>query len=212
MKRRDVLRAGLAAFSGGLASAGGPARAQAVPDELAEIDRRLENPAVLRGEFEQTKSIQGFKRPLVSRGSFVMARGRGVQWITAQPFASTLVVTRERLLTLGEAGVSQQIDARQEPGLRALNEMLMALLAGDVQALAARFTAQVTLQGAHGWRLALTPRDAALAGFISRIELEGARHVNAVRLHETSGDASHIRFLNPAASALSPAEAERFGP
>ena len=86
------------------------------------------------------------------------------------------------------------------------------LLAGDVKALAERFQAEGALQGAQGWRLALKPRDANLAGFITRIELEGSRHVDSVNLHEASGDASRIRFFNHAASSLSPAEAGRFGP
>ncbi|WP_265301365.1 outer membrane lipoprotein carrier protein LolA [Verminephrobacter eiseniae] len=212
MKRRSVLGISLAALPTGRAIADGPALARTTADLLVEIDRRLENPAVLRGEFEQTKSIKGFKRPLVSRGTYVVARDRGVQWLTVQPFASTVVVTRERLLTLGQAGASRQIDTRQEPGLRAINEMLMALLAGDVTALTARFDVQATLQGAHGWRLALTPRDAALAGVMARIELEGDRHVSALSLHEASGDASSIRLFNPASSGLSATEAERFGP
>lgn len=208
MRRRELLTL----LPAGLAVAGAGAYAQTAPDLLAEIGRRLENPAVLRGEFEQAKTIKGFKRPLVSKGSFVMARDKGVQWVTAQPFASTVVVTRERLLTLGESGASRQVDTRQEPGLKAVNEMLMALLAGDVKALAERFQAEGALQGAQGWRLALKPRDASLAGFITRIELEGHRHVDSVNLYEASGDASRIRFFNHAASSLSPAEAGRFGP
>ena len=205
--RRHLLQVGLV----GLAMAALPAHAHTAPDLLTEVSKRLANPPVLRGEFEQTKTLKGFKRPLVSKGTFVMVRDRGVQWVTAQPFASTLVVTRERLVTLGEAGIQQQIDTRQEPGLRAVNEMLMALLAGDVKALSARFKSEGALQGAQGWKLVLTPREAALAGFIARIELEGDRHVMLVDLKEASGDDSRIRFFNHAASTLSPAEAGRFG-
>lgn len=208
LHRRHLLRFGLA----GLAMAALPARAQTSPDLLTAVSQRLGNPPVLRGEFEQTKTLKGFKRPLVSKGSFVMARDRGVQWVTVQPFASTLVVTRERLVTLGESGVQQQIDTRQEPGLRAVNEMLMALLAGDVKALSARFKTEGSLQGSQGWQLVLTPREAALAGFIARIELEGDRHVKLVDLKEASGDDSRIRFFNHATSTLSQAEVGRFGP
>lgn len=179
-----------------------------VPDLLADIGHRLETPAVLRGDFEQTKTLKGFKRPLVSHGGFVMAAGKGVLWVTKTPFASTLVVTRERLVTVTEGG-TQQIDTRQEPGLRAVNDMLMALLAGDLKALASRFQSEGGLQGDQVWRVTLTPRDAALARFIARIELEGDRHVRQVRLTEASGDDSRIVFTHHAASALSPAEAER---
>ncbi|MES2091240.1 MAG: outer membrane lipoprotein carrier protein LolA [Pseudomonadota bacterium] len=182
---------------------------QTTPDLLTEVSRRLDNPAVLRGEFDQTKTLKGFKRPLLSHGRFVMARDRGIQWITSEPFASTLVVTRERLLTVSD-GVSQQVDTRQEPGLRAVNDMLMALLAGDVKALAGRFQSEGALSGSQGWRLILIPRDTGLARFIARIELEGDRHVTHVRLFEASGDDSHIRFSRQTTTALSQAEAARF--
>ncbi len=83
-------RAFLTLLPAGLAVVGGAARAQAAPDLLAEVRPPPgKHPAVLRGEFEQTKTIKGFKRPLVSKGSFVMAAGKGVLWVTAQPFAST---------------------------------------------------------------------------------------------------------------------------
>lgn len=211
MSRRLALQAALALLAG-WSAAGVPALAQPASGLLAEVGKRLGNAAVLRGEFEQTKTIRGFKRPLVSRGTFVMARGQGVQWITTQPFASTLVITRDRLLTLGDNGVSRQTDARAESGLRAVNEMLLALLAGDVQVLGARFQSEGALLGTQGWRLVLTPRDSVLAGFITRIELQGDQYVNLAILHEASGDESRIRFFNHATSALSPSEAGRFGP
>lgn len=210
IRRRLIVAAALALV--GAESMRQGAYAQPAADLLDEIARRLDSPEVLRGEFEQTKTLKGFSRPLVSRGSFVMARGRGVQWLTVRPFASTLVVTRDRLLTLGEDGSKQQVDTRQEPGLRAVNEMLMALLAGDVKALAPKFKAEGNASGVQDWRLVLTPRDAGLAAFIARIELGGDRHVNGVTLHEASGDTSRIRFSNFADTSLSAAEAGRFNP
>lgn len=183
--------------------------AQRSADLLTEVSQRLDSSVVLRGEFEQTKTLKGFRRPLVSRGSFVMSRGQGVQWVTREPFASTLVVTRERLVTL-TGSTAQQIDTRHEPGLRTINDMLMALLSGDVKALAGRFSVEGRLQGAQAWSVDLTPRDAALAGFIAHISLQGDHQVNEVRLTEASGDDSRIHFFNQTSSALTQAEAERF--
>lgn len=177
---------------------------------LTEAARRLDNAPVLRGDFEQTKTIKGFKKPLISRGHFLMARGKGIQWVTAEPFPSTLVVTKDRLLTIMDKGVQQQLDARQEPGLRAINELLLAVLGGDLNALNARFQIDGGLQGAQGWRLTLVPRDATLLRFISRIEMDGDRHVQHVRLSEGSGDESRIQFTHQSSTSLGQAEAERF--
>lgn len=186
------------------ASPGSPA----LPAWLIEAGSRLDQSEVVRGDFEQTKAIKGFKKPLVSRGEFVIARGRGIQWVTLTPFPSTLVVTRDRLTTV-TPGSTQQIDVRQEPGLRAVNDLLMAVLGGDMKALSARFQVEGGLQGSQGWRMTLLPRDAALSRFVTRIEMEGDRHVQLVRMSEASGDENRIRFTRQGHTGLSPLESER---
>jgi hypothetical protein len=103
------------------------------------------------------------------------------------------------------------MDASREPALRLVNELMFALLAGDLAALSQRFKVEGELQGAQGWKLQLTPTDALLAGQFAGITLEGDRHVKAVRLAERNGDATQIRFgAVRSATALSPEAARRF--
>lgn len=203
--RRDLLALALAAVAR-------PGAAQAVPAIVSQVRQRLVEAPVLRGEFEQRKTVKGFKNPLLSRGDFIVARERGVLWHTREPFASTLLLTRERLLARAADGsVATKLDARDEPGLRAINELLFALMAADLPALVQRFRIEGELQGAEGWRLRLTPREAAVAQWVSRVELEGDHNVRSVRLAESQGDTSNIRFSALAtAASLTREEALRF--
>jgi hypothetical protein len=183
-------------------------------DEAALITRvrqHLVDAPVQRGEFEQRKTVKGFKHALVSRGDYLVSRERGVVWRTREPFASTLIVTRERLLTRQADGtVANRVETRDEPALRMVNELLFALMAADLQALSQRFRLDGEVQ-ASGWQLVLVPRDAALARWVARIELEGERHVRSVKLHEAQGDASVIRFSQQTtAQALTRDEEARF--
>ncbi len=201
-------RALLAAFLCGSFAAATPAA-----EPLAEqIRRRLTNAPVLRGRFEQRRTLEGFKNPLVSRGDFLVARGQGVLWHTREPFESTMVVTRERLSSRQPDGrIDATLDARDEPALRAVNEMLSALMAADLQALSQRFRLEGELQGQASWRLVLTPRDAALARWLVRVELEGDRHVRVLQLVQAGGDSSLIRFSeHTTANVLASEEAARF--
>lgn len=201
----------LAALAAGLIALGARA-AEPVPPVAAQVRQRMSDAPVVRGEFEQRKTIKSFRNPLVSRGSFLVARERGVIWQTREPFASSLIVTRDRLLTRQADGkVTSQLSAKDEPGLRAINEMLFALVAADLQALAQRFRIDGELLGPERWRLVLVPRDAALAQWVTRIALEGDRFVRVVQLHEAQGDTSVIRFSQQAASAtLTRDEEQRF--
>ena len=186
--------------------------AQPASDFARLLRERLKVSPVLKGEFEQTKTLKGFRNPLVSRGEFLVARGQGVWWHTQQPFDSTLVVTKTRLFTRNADGSANNLmDAQSEPGLRQVNELIFSLLAADPDALADKFTIVAQAVGANGWSLTLTPRDANLAKFLVRATLAGERDVQAVRIDEARGDATQIRFSHQVPSAaLGADEAARF--
>ena len=176
------------------------------------VHERLKISPVLKGEFEQTKTLKGFRNPLVSRGEFLVARGQGVWWHTRQPFESTLVVTKTRLFTRNADGSAGNLmDGQAEPGLKQVNELVFSLLAADLDALADRFAIVAQPVGANGWTLTLTPRDANIAKVLVRATLAGERDVQAVRIEEAGGDATQIRFSRQVPSAaLTVDEAARF--
>ena len=176
------------------------------------IHERLKTAPVLKGEFEQTKTLKGFRNPLVSKGEFLVARSQGVWWHTQQPFESTLVVTKTRLFTRNADGSAGNLmDAQAEPGLQQVNELIFSLLSADLDVLADKFAIVAQPVGAAGWTLVLTPRDPNLAKFLVRATLAGERDVQTVRIDEARGDVTQIRFSHQAPStALSAGEAARF--
>ncbi len=177
------------------------------------VRARLTQPEVLRGRFEQRKKLKGFRNPLVSRGDFLLLRQRGVAWDTTEPFASSTLLTRERLLTrLPDGSQRVVLDAAASPGMAAVNSLLMALVAGDLDALAPQFHAEETLLADGAWTLVLHPREARLKRLFARIELRGDRHVRQVRIEETGGDLTTLRFLELSDQPAAPtaAEAARF--
>jgi hypothetical protein len=181
-------------------------------DVASQVRQRLQDAELLRGEFEQAKTLKGFKKPLLSRGQFLVARGKGVQWLVREPFASTLVVTPERLLARQADGrISAQLNTRDEPGLRVVNSVMFALVRGDVAALGERFTVDGELLGKDGWRLRLVPRDAALLQVFSQVDIEGDQFVRSIRMAEAQGDSTQIRFsAMVVGTALTRDEAARF--
>lgn len=185
----------------------------AAEDLASDVKARLASPQVLRGQFEQTKVVSGFKKPLLSSGVFLLWRGHGVLWQTRKPFDSTLTIRRDRLLLSQSDGATvYRVDAGREPGLRAVNELLFALFSGDVTSLQKAFRLEGALLPKGEWKLVLLPTESGLSRVFTRVELEGGRYVRQVRLAESNGDTSLIRFdqlaETPAASAV---EAQRLG-
>ncbi len=159
------------------------------------VEARLDKPELLRGRFEQQKSVAGFRKPLLSSGDFLLWREHGVLWHTLKPFESTLAISRNSLsLTAADRGVVTQMDTTNEPGLRLMHDILSALLAGDFARLQKHFRIEGELSGKQDWMLQLTPANAGIAKVITRIHLYGDRHVKLVKIDESNGDSSQIRF------------------
>lgn len=166
---------------------------------LAQVRQRVQDAPVVRGQFTQLKTVQGFKQPLKSSGDFVVARGKGIAWQVRQPFASTLIVKPDSLLSRAADGsVAMQMKAQDEPVLRTINAMLFAVMAADLAQLSQYF--EVTGQvHSSGWKLHLVPRDAMLAQWLQAVDLSGQQFVQEVQLQEARGDRSQILIQNPAA-------------
>jgi len=191
----------------------GIAPAVRAADDLSLIQQRVAQVEVLRGGFEQEKRIAGFKNPLRSQGSFLVARGKGVVWTTLKPFPSEVVITGDRILSRQRDGSSRvEVDGREQPALRSVNAMMFALVSGDVAALSSRFNTQVQAKTGNGWTLSLTPKSAALAKAFTRIVLNGDSYVREVEIEEANGDRTHLRFveLSQTPARLSADEARRF--
>ena len=205
-----VAFAGMASFAATPASA--PAVSALAGDAARLVRERLKLWPALKGEFEQTKTLKGFRNALVSKGEFLVARGQGVWWHTREPFESTLVVTKTRLFTRNPDGSTSNLaDAQAEPGVKQVNELIFSLLAADLDALADTFTIAAQPVSTAGWSLVLTPRDANLAKFLVRATLAGERDVQSVRIEEARGDTTLIRFSHQQpAAALAADEAARF--
>ena len=180
MKRRTLLLAALPL--------------SALADTVAQIQQRLVSAPVQRGRFEQDKQLAGFAKPLKSQGDYLLVRGKGLIWRTTAPFASQLVLTRDRIAAGNGMKGGLQLDASREPGVRVVTGLMLSLLDGDLGALQQAFEVQASLQGDKAWRAALKPKAAALAQLFSRIELEGDRQLRRIVMTEAQGDITTLRF------------------
>ncbi len=178
---------------------------------LAQVRQQVRIAPVVRGQFEQLKTVQGFKQPLRSSGDFVVAQGKGIAWQVRQPFASTLLVRPDSLQSrTSEGAINMQLNAVQEPILRAINAMLFAVMSADLDKLTQYFEVTGQVQP-KGWTLHLVPRDPMMAQWLQHVNLQGQQFVQEVQLQEARGDRSLIRIHDAVAdTVLRPSDAAVF--
>ena len=175
------------------------------------IQSLLAKPKVLCGRFDQSKQLVGLKRPVTSNGRFCVVADKGVLWRSLQPFSNTLKLTRDEILEMRGERITQRLDARREPAVRMINNVLFALFAGDLAQLEKLFDIQGEVQE-KDWSVTLKPREPALARAIGVIALEGGVYVKTITISEASGDITRISFsaIQTGEGAISAEEAALF--
>lgn len=133
------------------------------------------------GEFTQQKRVAGMSKPFRSSGHYTLA-GDTLVWHTVKPFASTLEVGPNGLYQVSPDGNRQQIASSDNPLFASFAGLLGALIQGDQDVLAQRFTLRQE-QGA----VVLVPKSKLVAKGISAITITG-EPPNSIRLHEPEGE------------------------
>ena len=180
-------------------------------DALARIGAQIEQHAVVRAEFTQSKQMAAMKRPLVTSGHLVYSRQHGVLWQIEQPFRMSYVLGEDKIVEIAADGVRRERGLRDVPGLAQVGRVFRAMLGANTSALREYFDA--TVQGDPAkWEIELKPRQPQLAQFLAGLQLSGGRFVDSIRIAEAGGDTTQIRFRNSqGASAPNDAERQLFG-
>jgi hypothetical protein len=163
-----------------------PLGAETLP-RFREICKALGEPPVIKGVFEQTKTLNRLNRSLVSRGNFIIARGFGMLWETLSPFPSTLAVGRDFLIQSIPGGAKTKLDAAGNETFLRLSEIISAVFSGDSQRLLDNFDNYFT-ETEGRWILGLVPRERAVRSFAARIVMSGDSVIRGMTLYEQNGD------------------------
>jgi outer membrane lipoprotein-sorting protein len=166
----------------------------------------------VRAEFTQTQTLSAMSRPLVSTGTLVFDRRRGMIWRVETPFKATYVI--------GDAIVSEvdtngnRVSVRRAQGGRGVaqvSRMMRAMLSGDLSALYSQFDVDARGTTSH-WRLDLKPNQPQLAQSIQALQISGGDFMKTVRIVRANGDVTQIEFAKrEALSELGPAERTLLG-
>jgi hypothetical protein len=153
---------------------------------------------VIKGGFEQTKTISRLNRSLVSRGDFIIAAELGMVWDTKSPFPSTMTVGRDYIFQSTPSGARTRLDARGNETFLRLAETISAIFTGNSRLLLENFEDYFTEAG-NTWTIGLIPAEKSIRVFAARFVLSGESGRNSgggsrpavirtITLYEQNGD------------------------
>lgn len=166
-----------------------PAHAEEPPlsPEVLAFLQQQQQPLPFAVTFEQQRTITGLPRPLLSSGKLTIAADK-VVWHTQEPLDQQLVITAEGI---------QNDDQTKLRGSEVIGQLLLAVLQGNAQTIAANFAVQL-----QDTCLVLTPKLSQLQQFVQRIESCGGEQIERIRLIEQQGNQSDITFQPEASESV----------
>ncbi|WP_064450325.1 outer membrane lipoprotein carrier protein LolA [Pseudomonas antarctica] len=164
--------------------------------DLQQLSDQLAKPSVIHGSFIQEKHLRALPQPLVSKGTFVLAKDHGLLWLLKTPLQQDYRISAQGIARRDANG--WQLLPNKSAGAEQ-NRLFLAVLQGDSRGLQRDFELQ--LQGAaNQWKLTLTPRSLLLKQVFTQINIDGGELVNTIELLETQGDSTVLRMQDSSAS------------
>ncbi|RRW57175.1 outer membrane lipoprotein carrier protein LolA [Pseudomonas moraviensis] len=175
--------------------------------DLQQLSEQLAKPDVIHGQFIQEKHLRALPQPLISKGSFVLAKNHGLLWLLKTPLQQDYRITANGIARRDSNG--WQLLPNKSAGAEQ-NRLFLAVLQGDSSGLQRDF--ELALSGtAQQWQLTLTPRSMLLKQVFKQINIDGGALVQSIELLETQGDSTLLRMQESTAEQpLSEAEQHDF--
>lgn len=175
--------------------------------DLQQLSEQLAQPDVIHGQFIQEKHLRALPQPLISKGSFVLAKNHGLLWLLKTPLQQDYRITAKGIARRDNNG--WQLLPNKSAGAEQ-NRLFLAVLQGDSSGLQRDF--ELALSGtAQQWQLTLTPRSILLKQVFKQINIDGGALVQTIELLETQGDSTLLRMQDSTAEQpLSEAEQHDF--
>lgn len=197
------------AFAADAANAPAPAGNPAL---VSQVAAHLAQAHGVRAQFTQTQTLAAMKQPLVSTGSLLFFRERGVIWQIDTPYKATYVITDAGVAEVDANGKRVTTHGAQGArGVAQVSKMMRAMLGGDLSALYSQFDVQADGSVAQ-WRMQLKPNQPQLAQSIKGLQMSGGDFLQSLRITLANGDLTQLDFRNSTVvSEPTPAERTLFG-
>lgn len=152
---------------------------------------------VLYVDFQQERSIEGLKKPIVSDGKMIISMTDGLFWQQLMPFEMTMLITPQKMVNQIGNGRKEIITAKDNPALFQFNHLLSSLFTMDTNSIAKYFKIASVTPHLNGNTIILEPITAPVDKIFKTITLTiNNNNISSVELIDLQGDSTTLTFKN----------------
>lgn len=151
--------------------------------DINELATSLKHDVV--GDFNQTKNIVGFSKPIKSSGEFSLKKDEFVL-NTLKPVKHSVKVSKDGIFNLNN---NEWIKNERVSDMK----LLLHLVNLDINELSNEF--EILLSGdERSWQVTLNPKGLVISKIFKNIQIYGSKYVQVIKLNETNGDETINEF------------------
>lgn len=139
------------------------------------------------GEFIQSKTIEGFTKPIVTSGNFII-KDKVLYWDTLKP--------RNNSIKIDETGMYSKKD---NTWIKIKSEydksLFLDIVNLNLNKINNIFNINITGNN-NNWELNLTPKKNIVGKIFKEIKINGNKYVNKIHIIESNGDLTSMDFKN----------------
>lgn len=159
---------------------------------INDLQQQLAQSTLIRGEFQQVRTMQMFNQPLSTSGTFLVDHEKGLLWQQTKPFPINLTLTQNKLRQ-SINGEAQVMNDSENPMAFYFTRLFLSLFKGDTDAIKENFTLELSGEK-DVWTLLLIPTTSPIDSVFKSIKIEGGLYLNRVVLSEVRGDVTEMVF------------------
>jgi hypothetical protein len=152
---------------------------------LDKISQALQHDGILTASFSQKKTITGLPNPLVSTGTVIVQKSKGIVWKIKTPFPVTLLLNQQGIFQI-EGTKKTSLAGGQSRDKHLLN-ILSKVLNGNFNTITEFKVNILELTEDNHWKIDLLAQG-AIAKFILKIQLEGDQFIRQISVQRANKD------------------------
>lgn len=162
---------------------------------LQELSDQLREHKSLRADFEQHRMLQGFSKPIISKGTLLVVEGKGLIWHQHTPISVLYVINDEQVKSQVANNEPTIIDSKSNPQMFYFSSLLKSIMQADQKVLDETFDMNLT-SDSDNWTLSLVPKVSPINKIFAHIELKGQSFVDSLILNDKQNDSTSLKFTN----------------
>ncbi len=162
---------------------------------MDEISTKFRSQKIVHSEFIMTKHIASITKPLVSKGTMLASLQHGIVWAQSVPFAMRFIMQNDKMVQIVNNNKPVVITAKSSPQMFHFNSLLQSLFVADKAVIEKNFAVDFKSEG-KSFSIDLKPLISPLDKVFSKIVIHGSDFIDSIRLEDTQGDSTEVKFVN----------------